>query len=149
MTIESSRQIFEKYSNINFTKIHLVGDESFHAGRQDKANHCFSWFYKHAWEGKIHRFFWYPVSLGTLFQIWRQISGPIFKSWTLLMRPLHCLETLETDHSVMQGHSSEEQVPLPYHCENLKTHVLKTWRYVLSKGNLYWKKVHRNNITRT
>jgi hypothetical protein len=119
---------FRKILEFQFHENASNWDEFCHTDRQDKGNSCFSQFYKRAQNEKLYRFFWYPVSLETLFPIWRQSSGPIFKSWPLLTRPLHCLETLETNHSVMQGHSPEEQIPHPYHCKkNLKTHILKTW----------------------
>jgi hypothetical protein len=44
MKVEFSRQIFEKYSNINYTKIHLFGAQLFHAEREAKANNGFSQF---------------------------------------------------------------------------------------------------------
>jgi hypothetical protein len=53
---ELSRQIFEKYSNIKFRKIHPAGNELFHAGgrtdrqtdRHDEANSRFSQFCERA-----------------------------------------------------------------------------------------------------
>ena len=99
----------------------------FHADRQDKANSCFCNFTHVPKKWIIYRFFWCPVSLGTRFSVWRQSSGPIFKSWPLSMRPLCCLETLETNHPVTQGHFPEEQIPHSYQCEKPKTHILKTW----------------------
>jgi len=52
MKLGLSRQIFEKYSNVNFFKILSLGTEVLHADKRtdghDEANSCFSQFCERA-----------------------------------------------------------------------------------------------------